>query len=470
MSNDYAWSYDSAPVSENTAVVDSCCCNVLQLGKCFALNHSLIAQCEDMRNDTVAACYAIDDVSRQFDCFIGSCGPEEGVVEDVGSSHQHQHDSSPDWIPYYMILVPGIAIYITGYFYLLHVIPKRLLLNYQERESCSSASARDMEEALIRKPQLRGELYNPKDVIIVHALTLIGFCFILLGCLMRWYIETMFSTIVLLFVSWLVEGGARLGMRVARMDHSSSSLSADLPVVEASDIYLAFEEPLQKVLSVFLCQCLLIWIYVQDIFEEGFLDFSKSRTFLWYFFGIFIQLIYLLLKSELESYRYYLDYDLWWLLGYTFSNSTNKNSSTITISTEGVMGGDEASSNELTIGEIRMRIISSLLVNGLGGIILRPLIPIQLAASKSGIEFILNALAAYYIIELDDVAVRKYIISSSTNPKKSRYYSAEDEESAILIEVDADVSVSTDDVSVELQDDGIPIDMYSTDESSEMEN
>ena len=327
---------------------------------------------------------------------------------------------SSDWIPYYMILVPGIAIYVTAGAFLFHVIPKRLLHNYQERrESCSSASARDMEEELIRKPQLRGELYSPRDVIILHTLILIGFCFILLGCLMRWYIETMFGSVAFLLFIWLVEGGGKLGIRVARTDHllSITNTSTELPVVEASDIYLAFEEPLQKVLLVFLCQCLLIWIYVQDIFEEGFLDFSKSRTFLWYFFGIFIQLIYLLLKSELESYRYYLDYDLWWLLGYTFSNSTNKNSSTITISTEGVMGGDEASSSEITIGEIRMRTISSLLVNGLGGIILRPLIPIQLAASKSGIEFILNALAAYYIIELDDVAVRKYIISSSTNPK-----------------------------------------------------
>ncbi len=390
-----------------------CCCTVLQLGKCFALNHSLVAECADMRSDTVASCYAIDDASRQVDCFIGSCGQE-------WSSH-----SLSDWIPYYMILGPGIAIYITGFFYIYNVIPNRLLLNYQERESYSSASARDMEEALIRKPQLRGELYNPKDVIIVHALTLIGFCFILLGCLMRWYIETMISSVALLIFIWLVEGGL-LGMRVARTDHSSST---DLPVVEVSDIHLALEEPLQKVLLVFLCQCLLIWIYVQDIFDEGFLDFSEQLTFLDFFFGIFIQLIYLSLKSELESYRYFVDWDTWWLLGYTFSKSI-RNSSTITISTEDV-------EHKLTIGEIRIRSLSSLFINGFGGLILRPLIPIQLAASKSGIEFILNALAAYYIIELDDVTARKYIIGNPTRSKNS-----EDEESGALIALQ-NVIVST---------------------------
>ena len=208
-------------------------------------------------------------------------------------------------------------------------------------------------------------------------------------------------------------------MSVARTDHSSST---ELPMVEASDIHLAFEEPLPKVLSLFFCQCLLIWIYVQDIFNEGFLDFSEPVTFLEFFFGIFIQLIYLSLKSDLESYRYFVDWDAWWLFGYTFSSSI-RSSSRITICTEDV-------EHKLTKGEIRIRSLSSLIVNGFGGLILRPLIPIQLAASKSGIEFILNAFAAIYIIELDDDTARKYIIGS---PKRSKNPAEDEESGGVLI-------------------------------------
>ncbi len=392
--------------NDDTSVLVSdpgdCCCNVFHFGKCFALNHSLIAECTDMRNDTVASCYSIDDSSRQIDCFIGPC---QSIQQEGGEGGADSHSS--DWIPYYMILGPGIAIYVTGFIYLYYVLPKRRLLNYQKKES-SAASAQDLKKALMKRPDLRGELTSPRDAIIVHTLALVGFCFTLFGCLMRWYIETMFSSIAIIVSLWLIEGG-RLGMSVACTDHSSAT---KLPTIKANNIYLALEEPMRKLVLVFFCQCLLIWIYVQDIFEEGFLDFSKPMTFLDFFFGIFIQLIYLLLKSDLESYRYYLDYDLWWLFGYTFSSSMKK-SSTITMSTEGIVDP-----HKVAIGEIRIRIMSSILVNGLGGMILRPLIPIQLAASKTGIEFILNALAAYYIIELDDIphdTRRKLVIDNQND-------------------------------------------------------
>ncbi len=384
---------------------NSCCCNILRFGKCFALNHTLIAECTDVLNATQAICYAVHDPFRQFECFIGSCQEEE-----------HNNDLCSPPIPYYFFLWPGIAIFISGLFFYFFVLPKRLLFNYQQKEEYSSATGQDIKEEMTKRPDLRGQVWIPRDVIAVHTSTFVGFCFLLFGCSMRWYTESMVGSVVFLILFLSFEGG-RLTFRVAL----SEKTFVPEPIIEVSNMYLAFEEPMKKVLLVFVCQCLLIWIYIQEIFVDGFLDFSNHMTFLNFFLGIFIQLNYLLLTSDLESYRYFIDFDICWLLGWTLNNSI-RNTSTFTISSEGI------EARLVSINEIRMRAISSLLLNSLGGLILRPLIPIQLASSESGIEFILNALAAYYIIELDDLPngrVRKCVIRSQD--------SAEDEISGLLL-------------------------------------
>ncbi len=364
-----------------------------------------------MHNDTVAFCFDPDDPFRQFECFVGSCQEKE--------KKDYQHES--DWIPYYMILGPGIVIYAVGLLHLHLVMPKRMLNSYQQKVNNRSASFQDLGEALIKgPPQFRGELYDLQDVIIVHTLTLAGFCLVSFSCLMRWYTNTMIGSMVFLIFIWLFEGVRP----IISVVFSEKPLVLN-PDIDVSNIYLAFEEPMEKVLIVFICQCLLMWIYIQDIFNEEFLDFSKPMTFLRFFFGMLIQFTYLVLNSDLTNYRYVVDFDICWLLGWTLNSSIRNSCSKITISSEGV------DTRQVSISEIRIRTMTSLIVNSLGGMIVRPFIPIQLASSESGIEFILNALATYYILELDDLpngSTRKYLIGDRDNLEMK-----EDEISGLLL-------------------------------------
>lgn len=63
-------------------------------------------------------------------------------------------------------------------------------------------------------------------------------------------------------------------------------------------------------------------------------------------------------------------------------------------------------SNKLSKRSILMRMILSYATNFVGWLIITALLPLQLAESLKPFDFVLNSVAAYFIIEFDDIEAK----------------------------------------------------------------
>ena len=165
---------------------------------------------------------------------------------------------------------------------------------------------------------------------------------------------------------------------------------------QVEDVYLDMKTTKIRVVSTFVCQGALLGMYAYLIFHEGKPDFASFQTYVFYFLGAAIQMV----KADawtIKDRSHYMD-NLINSSNYLHENNAQR----------------EETKPYAYLGEYFLRLSGAVLINLFGRDILLLLLPLHLAQSENTMNFVLNAIAAYFILELDDLketemSYKKYI-------------------------------------------------------------
>lgn len=141
-------------------------------------------------------------------------------------------------------------------------------------------------------------------------------------------------------------------------------------------------------------QVSLLAAYMAGVYLQGCPDFGNPVTYLYYYLGVFVQTAYVVGKGLVQLSSGSI---LFWC---KVSLATN----------DGEILHDEKG-QQIVLKDIRasliVRMFVSAAVNALGLFWTILLLPLQLASSESFTEFVLNAIAVFFIVELDDLEPHK---------------------------------------------------------------
>jgi len=155
-------------------------------------------------------------------------------------------------------------------------------------------------------------------------------------------------------------------------------------------------------------QITLMCLYILAVFEGGRPEFNERRVYVFYCLGSVIQVGYIVGKDLIRQLLFVGSKDLvFWA---RVLNGSRENEITY--------DWKDRWDNKLTQPEIWLRMLFSILINQVGMQLLLALLPLQLAGSTNPFDFVLNAVAAYFVIEMDDIETKVY----------DRFHSADDEE------------------------------------------
>ena len=173
---------------------------------------------------------------------------------------------------------------------------------------------------------------------------------------------------------------------------SDSNLSVEdteeVTSFEAVDVYQDFKTPFPRLLVTFAAQASLLIIYNITVYEEEKPNFSEDITaLLYYVLGALVQLVYNQSKGR-ERY----EYDYYWLeCCLRFEDYFVKEK------------GGLCSKVALAL-QLYFRVSCSLGIDLFARDLIILLLPLHLAQSESSMDFVLNAVAAYFITDLDNLS------------------------------------------------------------------
>lgn len=180
--------------------------------------------------------------------------------------------------------------------------------------------------------------------------------------------------------------------------HETSSNEKPAEQVElytAEDVYLDITtKPFTRIVATFLCQGALLILYYYVIFTEDHPDFTKLQTYFFFGLGAAIQLI----SKGGATFRQAVIVLVEKQLFQTFSLMADAMDLT---------GQSDVSKGVLF--QYTFRVGASIIINHFGTLLLLFILPYHLAQSESAMDFVLNAIAAYFIVELDDLKEGKKI-------------------------------------------------------------
>ena len=137
-------------------------------------------------------------------------------------------------------------------------------------------------------------------------------------------------------------------------------------------------------------QVSLLAAYMAGVYIRGSPDFGNPLTYLYYYIGVFVQTSYVVAKGMINRSMGSI---LFWC---KVSLATN----------DGEVLQDEKG-KQIILKDMRasliIRMFVSATVNGWGLFWTILLLPLQLASSESFTDFVLNAIAVFFIVELDDL-------------------------------------------------------------------
>ena len=283
-------------------------------------------------------------------------------------------------LSYLILLIAGICIYLLA-----------LLLRL-----CKANKETEKEEAFIQD--------------LVHVLVLfvflqpsaltrivqeIGVTFIILGCTMKFYEKSFFivpcivlmPSICTLLVKFLFiyfkkkEGSTytKLNQELTKMIIGDKKKFQESVI--AVDIYQDFNTPNPRLIVTFVAQAALVVIYFMSLLTELKPDFTDIDTFLYYGLGALVQIVY---NNTNEKFGYD---DFWFGCYLNFTAYQH--------------GADNTEQSLRT--NLICRCFFSILINVFCRDLITLLLPLHLAHSDEYMDFVLNAVAAYFIIDLDDL-------------------------------------------------------------------
>lgn len=164
-------------------------------------------------------------------------------------------------------------------------------------------------------------------------------------------------------------------------------------------------------------QTVLVGMYVFAVVEAGRPCFENQRIYVYYVLGILTQVGYTLVKFYLM--RFHRTYHYWRVIltrprdsrGYLAYHA----------------GNWETSLEHVHRNEIWIRFFFSVLINEVGLVAVFALLPIQLASSADPMDFVMNCVAAYFIVELDDTDDTEILLPSSKEIREGASFLTRDD-------------------------------------------
>ncbi len=215
-----------------------------------------------------------------------------------------------------------------------------------------------------------------------------------------------------------------------------ASFEACLRTFEVHTLFADPDEPLARVVLVGTSQVMLLGMYVWGLWDRGKPDFSEPRLYAYYYAGMFLLVAYIAgkLSGDKESNvkRFAHEWRQSIALGGTpaqreLANRPSGLFSSPTFWAFYFLGVDLfeddfswASEGEITMATLVLRYVLDTLVNTAGLFYIMIGLPIQVAHNIGPIDFVLTAVAAFYILEMDNSAdVHTVAIPSFENERRS---------------------------------------------------
>eukprot|EP00934_Nitzschia_sp_Nitz4_P001439 Nitzschia sp. Nitz4//scaffold245_size28976//25658//26719//NITZ4_008077-RA/size28976-snap-gene-0.2-mRNA-1//1//CDS//3329543896//1439//frame0 len=165
--------------------------------------------------------------------------------------------------------------------------------------------------------------------------------------------------------------------------------------IMALDKYCDFSVDMVSIAFLGGTQLVLVSMYVFAVYEAGRPCFEDLRIYTYYILGIVAQVGYT--RAKFYLIRYHQTYHYWRVM--------------LTLPRDGegfVPYLEEGELQRVHSVELWIRFLFSLLINEIGMLSVFALLPIQLAASLDPMNFVMNCVAAYFIVELDDTDEKEF--------------------------------------------------------------
>jgi len=166
-----------------------------------------------------------------------------------------------------------------------------------------------------------------------------------------------------------------------------ASTAAD---VEAADIYQDLSKPFVNMATMGFAQCILLAFFVLGLFQSGVPDFTSRTVFFYYFAGCVVQAM-LIVQKEPSVLRFDASAMIFWIYAFRHAGGS-------------FVEADKDDSKPITVScsNLVVRFTLWTMVNVVGQTALIMTVPLLLCTSQTYMDFVLNAAASIFIIELDD--------------------------------------------------------------------
>lgn len=175
--------------------------------------------------------------------------------------------------------------------------------------------------------------------------------------------------------------------------------------IYAKNVFQDFSSSETESSTVFLGQALLIVMYVYGLYDSGPPDFTSKKIYAYYCLGIVLQVAY---SVKTNVFRQVQDFSVFWAKVSIAFKKFGYHDDIIRIK-ETKVNFDDNFNKMLDVLSGRQG--WDALINLFGTTSIMIGLPIQIARQSNPLDFVLNVLAAFYVIELDDLGEPKELVT-----------------------------------------------------------
>jgi len=266
--------------------------------------------------------------------------------------------------------------------------------------------------------------------------------------LVRWYAVIAYTVFFTVIISgmffWYPSDLSEKKRDEIKLERSSRE------ALEPRNVYMDFSRPMEYVYLTFILQVMLTAVYVLSVLnssDDGIPCFNQPWAYALMWLAIFLRAFYFSLDYSYRSQNYFRDWTFWETIKKVIEankeSDNDNNKFMVTWSTEDAAENnmhpyDPELKREVTKTQFCSRYLLHSFINGCVDIILSALMIIQ-AANGDFTDFVLNFVAARFIIELDDYStwnldskfwiVKNSVLKEQESKAQNDFSVGQDEES-----------------------------------------
>jgi hypothetical protein len=180
--------------------------------------------------------------------------------------------------------------------------------------------------------------------------------------------------------------------------HKGTKNRSEEKKLEARDIYQDFTTSFIRCFLIFILQIMLVFLYLLSVWDNGRPCFANYIQYIFYVLGVIAGAVYHVFEDMFQL-KFTQRHQLLWVETHDAANGNL----TITFKNDD-QDREEEKEEEYTIScwEWYARRFMSILVNVYAANLIIFLLPLQVAQSEQPLNFVLNVVAAKYILQLDN--------------------------------------------------------------------